>query len=66
MQEHMLMHDRKNNCVYATLCTCYSVWVTGMQEHMLLHTRRNNRVYATLGKYSVWVTVWYAGAYAHA
>jgi len=22
---------RRNNCVYATLGTCYSVWMTGMQ-----------------------------------
>jgi hypothetical protein len=85
MQEHMLLNTRhsfiqniirRNNCVYATLGTCYSVWMTGMQEHMLLNTRqssiqniirRNNSVYATLGTwYSVWMTVWYAGAYAAA
>ena len=44
---------RRNNCVFATHGTCYSVWVnvwyagaycgwtSGMQEHMLLHTRRS-------------------------
>jgi len=23
---------RRNNCIYATLGTCYSVWMTGMQN----------------------------------
>ena len=27
---------RRNNCIYATLDTCYSVWMTGM------HTRQSN------------------------
>jgi len=34
---------RRNNCVCATLGTCYSVWMSGMQEHMLLHTRQNKK-----------------------
>ena len=37
---------------------------------MFLHTRDSsiqNNIYATLGTcYSVWMTVWYAGAYAPA
>jgi len=49
-------------------------WLSGVQEHMLLHTRhyvpiigRSSCVYATLGTcYSVWMTVWFAGAYASA
>ena len=32
---------RRNNCIYATLGTCYSVWMTGVQKHMLLHTRQS-------------------------
>jgi hypothetical protein len=23
---------RRNNCIYVTLGTCYSVWITGMQS----------------------------------
>ena len=38
---------RRNNCVYATLGTCYSVWMTGMQEHMLLHTSHPHRITST-------------------
>jgi len=50
MQEH--------NCVYATLDTCYSVWMTGMQEHNCFHATH-------VACYSVWMTVWYAGAHAN-
>ena len=23
---------RRNNCIYATFCTCYSVWMTGIED----------------------------------
>ena len=48
---------RRNNCVYATVGTYYSVWITVSYVG----------AYATVGTcYSVWITVWYAGAYAPA
>jgi hypothetical protein len=56
---------RTKNCIFATLGTCYSVWLTvwyaGWNE-----TEKNcapkNYISATLGTcYSVWMTVWYAG-----
>ena len=31
---------RRNNCIYVTLGTCYSVWMTGMQGGMK-HTKKN-------------------------
>jgi len=71
---------RRNNCIYATLGSFYSVWITvwyagayAPAYQTVIHTdyvhniRRNNCIYATLGSfYSVWMTVWYAGAYAPA
>ena len=36
------------NCIYMTLCTCHSVWVTGMQEHMLLHTRHSSTIWSCI------------------
>jgi len=45
--------------VYLLISTCFG------QIGSII--RRNNCVYATLGTcYSVWMTVWYAGAYAPA
>ena len=38
---------KRYNCVYATLSTCYSVWMTGMHEHMLLHTSHPHRITST-------------------
>jgi hypothetical protein len=59
---------RRNNCIYATLGTSYSVWMTVWYAYFFsLHVsgdyvpiiRRNNCIYATLGaSYSVWITVW--------
>ena len=59
---------RRNNCIYAALGTCYSVWMTvwyagayASGDYVPI-IRRNNCNYATLGTcYSVWMAFWYAG-----
>jgi len=44
---------RRNSCVYATLGTCYSVWLTVWYAgwNFTLHTRENNK-YQVSHKYS--------------
>jgi hypothetical protein len=47
---------RRNNCIYVTLGTCYSVWYAGWHEsHAILHTRQlavQNDRYQVSHKYS--------------
>jgi hypothetical protein len=45
---------RRNNCVYATLGTCYSVWMT------VWYAGWKFSFHVTC--YSVWITVWYVGS----
>ena len=52
-----------------TRCTVYSQYIyqsLNVSADYGPFIRRNNSVFATLGTcYSMWMTVWYAGAYAH-
>jgi len=56
---------RRNNCIYATVGTCYSVWMSGMQGgmklHSTLHTRQSsiqNNKYQVSHKYSCFSWWW--------
>ena len=57
---------RRNNCIYVTPGTCYSVWMTGMQGgmkhfHSTMHTRQSsiqNNKYEVSNKYSCFSWWW--------
>jgi len=56
---------RRNNCIYATLGTCYCVWMSGMQGgmklHSTLHSRQSsiqNNKYQVSNKYSYFSWWW--------
>jgi hypothetical protein len=49
-------HHQEINCVYATLGTCYSVWMTVWYTRCTLHTRHSsiqNNKYQVLHKHSL-------------
>jgi len=68
MQEHMLllMVLVNKTTIVHKLFSVYLSISTFSGEYVPI-IRRNSCVYATLGTcYSLWMTVWYAGAYAPA